>query len=122
MTVYVDDAAHRFGRMIMCHMVCPDVAELHSMAARIGVARRWFQDPRTMNVSAPHYDIAKSKRAMAIAAGAREIDRYQMAVMSKVAHYRLLGRDDMDPLALFRRTSSPRLPQLEAWLAGELST
>lgn len=121
MTVYVDEPIHRFGRMIMCHMVAPDVHELHAMADRIGVARRWFQDPLTMNVSAPHYDISKSKRALALAAGARTIDRYQMAVMSKVALYRYLGRADLDPLALFRRTSSTRLQALESWLAGELA-
>jgi len=121
MTVYVDEPRHAFGRMIMCHMVAPDLVELHAMADRIGVSRQWFQDPRRMpKVSAPHYDIAKSKRALAVAAGAKEIGRYQMAVISKVALFRLHGRTDMDPLALFRRTLSDRLPELEAWLAEEL--
>lgn len=69
MTVYVDDMAtpvqpkHRPGRTyVMCHMIADTEAELHVMAARIGVARRWHQGD--------HYDIAKSKRALAIAAGA----------------------------------------------------
>jgi hypothetical protein len=74
-SVYVDKAVNSYGRMIMCHMVADTPAELHAMADRIGVARRWFQDPRTMNVSTPHYDIAKSKRRLAIAAGAVECDR-----------------------------------------------
>ncbi len=118
--VYVDAPVHAYGRMIMCHMVAPDVEDLHAMADRIGVARRWFQDPRTMKVSAPHYDIAKVKHALAISLGAQEIDKYQMSVMSKVAHYRLFGRPDMDPLAQFRRMNSDRLPGLEAWLQEQL--
>lgn len=76
MSVYVDKTAIGYGRMIMCH------GRRHSRGAardgqpdRRGVARRWFQDPKTMKVSTPHYDIAKSKRALAIAAGAIECER-----------------------------------------------
>jgi hypothetical protein len=47
--------------------------ELHAMADRIGVARRWFQAPP--KASFWHYDIAKSKRALAVAAGAIDCDR-----------------------------------------------
>lgn len=65
MTVYVDDMKANFGRMIMCHMIATDEAELHAMADRIGIARKWFQGD--------HYDIALSKRALAVAAGAVEI-------------------------------------------------
>ncbi len=75
MSVYVDKAIYGYGRMIMCHMVADSPKELHEMADRIGVARKWFQDPRTMNVSTPHYDICKSKRTLAIAAGAIECER-----------------------------------------------
>lgn len=75
MSVYVDKATNGYGRMIMCHMIADTPAELHAMADKIGVARRWFQDPKKMNVSTPHYDIAKSKRALAIAAGAIECER-----------------------------------------------
>lgn len=75
MSVYVDNAANGYGRMIMCHMIADTPEELHAMADKIGVARRWFQDPRTMNVSTPHYDIAKSKRALAVQNGAIECDR-----------------------------------------------
>lgn len=75
MSVYVDAAKYRYGRMVMCHMIADTPEELHAMADRIGVARRWFQDPKTMNVSFPHYDIAKSKRELAVEAGAIECDR-----------------------------------------------
>lgn len=55
----------------MCHMIADTAEELHAMADRIGVARRWFQ----AKASFPHYDIAKSKRALAVEAGAIECDR-----------------------------------------------
>lgn len=71
MSVYVDDMKASFGRMVMCHMVADTLPELHAMADRIGVARKWYQGPPvTRN---PHYDIALSKRALAVEAGAKEI-------------------------------------------------
>lgn len=71
MGVYVDKSAHGFGRMVMCHMIADTPAELRAMAERIGVALKWFQ----ANASTPHFDIAKGKRALAIAAGAIELER-----------------------------------------------
>jgi len=71
-SVYVDQMRTPYGRMIMCHLVADTAAELHAMAARIGVARRWFQQkPGTL----PHYDICLSKRALALGAGAQKISR-----------------------------------------------
>ncbi len=70
MSVYVDDMRAQFGRMVMCHMLADTDDELHAMADRIGVARRWHQKPGT---AGSHYDIALSKRALAVAAGAIEI-------------------------------------------------
>lgn len=69
--VYVDDMRAPFGRLIMCHMVADTEAELHAMADRIGVDRKWYQYPRKSRY--PHYDIALSKRALAVQAGAKEI-------------------------------------------------
>ena len=73
MSVYVDRVAIGYGRMVMCHMIADTADELHAMADRIGVDRRWFQD--ASKASFPHYDIARSKRALAIAAGAIDCDR-----------------------------------------------
>ena len=71
MPVYVDDMRAGFGRMVMCHMVADTEAELHAMADKIGVARKWYQYPHKSRY--PHYDIGLSKRALAVAAGAQEI-------------------------------------------------
>ncbi len=73
MSIYVDKAIYYYGRMIMCHMIADTPDELHAMADRIGVARRWFQAPP--NASFWHYDVCKSKRAVAVSAGAIECDR-----------------------------------------------
>lgn len=73
MSVYVDRVRLGYGRMIMCHMIADSPDELHAMADRIGVARRWFQAPP--KASFWHYDVAQSKRALAIDAGAIDSDR-----------------------------------------------
>lgn len=65
MTVYVDSAQHQLGRMRMSHMLADSLDELHAMADKIGVRRKWFQ-PR----STPHYDVCQAKRAQAIELGA----------------------------------------------------
>ena len=74
MTVYVDDMhttpMGQLGRMKMCHMVADTTAELLAMADRIGVQRKWLQHAGTER---EHFDIALSKRALAVAAGAVEI-------------------------------------------------
>ncbi|MPW16959.1 DUF4031 domain-containing protein [Paraburkholderia sp. CNPSo 3157] len=79
MTVYVDDMKAKYGRMVMCHMIADTDEELHAMADRIGVARRWWQAPPRHD---SHYDIALSKRAAAIAAGAVEITWRQCGAMN----------------------------------------
>lgn len=75
MPVYVDDMRAPYGRMVMCHMIADTDAELHQMAAKIGVARRWHQKAGTPH---SHYDICLAKRAMAVGAGAIEIDRARL--------------------------------------------
>jgi hypothetical protein len=73
MSVYVDGSLYAYGRMIMCHMIADTPTELHAMATKIGVARRWFQAPP--KASFWHYDIAKSKRTLAVQLGAITCDR-----------------------------------------------
>lgn len=73
MTVYVDDMNAPFRRMVMCHMVADTEDELHAMARRIGVARKWYQGD--------HYDICLSRKALAIHYGARPITYRQCGLM-----------------------------------------
>lgn len=80
MTVYVDDMRAPYGRMIMCHMLADTDEELHAMAQKIGVARRWWQSPEVSSGS--HYDIALSKRNAAVYYGAVEVTMRQCACMN----------------------------------------
>jgi hypothetical protein len=80
MTVYVDDMKAEFKpdhapgrRYVMSHMIADTDDELHAMADKIGVARKWFQGD--------HYDIAQSKKAIAVLAGAKAITLRQLAHM-----------------------------------------
>lgn len=88
MTVYVDDmhtsSLGHFGRMKMCHMIADTDDELHAMADKIGVARKWFQHPGTPG---RHYDIAMSKRALAVRSGAVEITMKECALMCACRRY-----------------------------------
>jgi hypothetical protein len=74
MTVYVDDVRHKFSYMVMCHLWADSDEELHAMADRIGIARRWFQQPP--KASWKHYDISLSKKALALQHGAILTDKY----------------------------------------------
>lgn len=79
MSVYVDDMYKypmgQFNRMKMSHMIADTEEELHSMAARIGVARKWYQGD--------HYDICMSMRNKAISYGAVAITLKELAIKSK---------------------------------------
>jgi len=82
MPVYVDPAQWPFRGMLMCHMWADTDAELLAMADTIGVQRKWIQGHPTLsfgkhrNASWVHFDIAKSKRSLAVKNGAIETDEY----------------------------------------------
>lgn len=97
MTVYVDDMEAPFRGMIMCHMIADTEAELHAMAGKLGLARAWHQGD--------HYDLAKAKRAKAVAAGAREITMRQLACMAALRRFgQPMGAPDtsIDRMLAFR--------------------
>lgn len=73
MAVYVDDGKYPYRGMLMCHMLADTLKELHAMADKIGIRRKWFQDKNT-----PHYDICQTKRKLAVKNGAIEIDKYKL--------------------------------------------
>lgn len=78
MTVYVDDMYRhpmgKFRRMKMSHMIADTEDELHVMASRIDVARKCYQGD--------HYDVAMSKRELAIQYGAVAITLRELAALS----------------------------------------
>jgi hypothetical protein len=81
MTVYVDDMYKyplgQFRRMKMSHMVADTEEELHKMAEKIGVARKWYQKD--------HYDVCIAMRKKAVEEGASEITLRELSelVMEK---------------------------------------
>ena len=107
MTVYVDDVRHAFGRMVMCHMWADDLDELFRMADRIGVARKWLQQPS--KASWVHFDISLTMKARALAAGAVLTDRY-----GPVEHLARLRGDSAKLAAIegIRARQSQRQPLL----------
>lgn len=80
--IYVDNATNPFpsaqGVMKTCHLLADSEEELHSMAEKLELKRSWFQ-PAPM----PHYDIAQSKRAVAVSLGAVQIGRDKVAELFK---------------------------------------
>ncbi|TIO63050.1 MAG: DUF4031 domain-containing protein [Mesorhizobium sp.] len=75
MAVYVDNMRAAFGRMKMCHMIADSRDELIAMADKIGVDRKWLQKAGTPQ---EHFDIALSKRALVVAAGAVEVSMMEI--------------------------------------------
>lgn len=66
--VLVDDAKNSYGRMKMSHMIAETDEELHDMADKLGLKRKWFQP-----TPYPHYDICQTKRKLAVDLGAIEV-------------------------------------------------
>jgi Protein of unknown function (DUF4031) len=103
MSVYVDQPVHRFRHMLMCHMLADSPQELHEMADRIGMARKWYQ----REASTPHYDISKEKRAAAIAAGAVEVDRRGLVAVIRRIRASILASPDGGVWGRDRRETVP---------------
>lgn len=118
MSVYVDSAIHRMRGRRMCHMFSPDLAELHAMAQRIGMERRWFQDPLTMRVSWPHYDIHEEHRSLAVSLGAIACDRYQTVAMAAIIQNRPDKLRRIQALADPNRVFAPAA-HVQAWLTEQ---
>lgn len=78
MPVYVDEAVHPYGRMLMCHMIADSREELFAMVDAIGVARKWLQHKDTPH---EHFDISKGKRAEAIKHGAIAVSSRELVKM-----------------------------------------
>jgi uncharacterized protein DUF4031 len=71
-TVYVDDAVQAWRGQRWAHLMADTLAELHAMAAQLGIPRRAFQNKS----SGAHYDVTVALRAQAIVLGAQPISRH----------------------------------------------
>ena len=80
MSVYVDNMKAKYGTMIMCHMLADTEEELHEMAAKIGINKKWHQYPGTYK---SHYDISLTKKDLAIKNGAILVNRRFIANLLK---------------------------------------
>ncbi len=55
-----------------CHLYADTEEELHAFATAIGLRRSWGQ---LSHAGTPHYDLTPTRRVLAVAAGAVELDR-----------------------------------------------
>lgn len=80
MAVYVDSMFAAYRGMKMCHMLADSRVELLAMVDKIGVDRKWIQHKGSYR---EHFDIAASKRKLAIDNGAIVISRKQLGELLK---------------------------------------
>ena len=97
MTVYVDDMQAPYRGMKMCHMMADTTEELVAMADKIGVARKWIQKAGT---PMEHFDIAMSKRKLAVEAGAQEVTQRHLGLL--IGAKRLDAKAKVDPAMSLR--------------------
>lgn len=78
MAVYVDMLIN-YGWKLgpSCHMTADNDTELHAFALKIGLKKAWHQPNKHSALS--HYDLVQSKRKLAVAKGAIEIDRNEVS-------------------------------------------
>lgn len=116
MACYVDDVRHKFGNMVMCHLWADTEEELLAMVDAIGVQRKWIQGHPTLSfgkhkeASWVHFDIALSKKAMAMQRGAVLTDKYgpsehtaRLKLKSKNRDVRARGRKILEQIELCRK-------------------
>lgn len=70
---------------LWCHLFTDgDPEELHALAARIGLRRKWFQEDR----HGGHYDLTPGRREAALAAGAKALTRREAVEVWKATLHR----------------------------------
>ena len=75
---YVDDTRWPLGRVVMCHLIADSPGELERTADALGLLRSYIQHPGTWK---EHLDVSRSKRALAVRLGAREITGREFVAM-----------------------------------------
>ena len=88
--VYVDHMRTPFRRMVMCHLFADTTEELLAIVDQIGVQQKWIQKAGTPH---EHFDICLSKRALAVAAGAKEVGHQEAAALFQRKRQAAAGRD-----------------------------
>jgi hypothetical protein len=97
-SVYVDQPIWPFRGMMMCHLVADTPEELHAMADKIGMQRKWFQS--FAKARRPHYDISEPKRKLAVQFGAIEVDAPRLVeICRRILVNDVPWRDDPEYLA-----------------------
>lgn len=94
MTVYVDDMRMqaRVGSISArwSHLIADTEEELHEFAAKLGLARAWFQEPEfagapckegSLAAEMWHYDVTDGKRARAIQLGAKAVGWRELSII-----------------------------------------
>jgi hypothetical protein len=112
MTVYVDNAriAARVGRhnTTWSHLFADTQDELHAFADRLGLQRKWFQDP--VRIGKPikarpgsraaenwHYDVTEAKRRQAVSLGAVQVSwREAVAIINARYEAGLAATSEME--------------------------
>lgn len=69
--IYIEGDSSCLVDMARNRLFADNLDELHRLAKRIGLRRRWFQRKSAM----PHYDLTRNKRREAIMAGALIVDK-----------------------------------------------
>lgn len=80
------------------HLTADTLEELHAFALTIGLKRAWFQD----HPIAPHYDLAPSRHAAALAAGAVFVSAREQAI-ARIAARRAMPPSDDTRLSAIER-------------------
>ena len=95
MAIYVDALVDwgwkmRGRQVASCHMFTDNanLEELHAFAACLGMKREWFQT----HAIAPHYDLVKSRRELAVQLGAIEVNRRQASSLWRARRYLLAAQ------------------------------
>ena len=112
MTVYVDNANIPYRGMIMSHLWADTLPELLAMVDRIGVQRRWLQQPP--KASWLHFDISHGKKQLAIRAGAVLTDKFgpiehlaKLDIASGKPARVKFGQETLDKVARSRALRAP---------------
>ena len=77
MAVYVDEPIWEWRGRRWCHLTADSPEELHELAARLGLRRRWFQS-KPGQPWHDHYDLPEDVRDQAVACGARPLTIQEM--------------------------------------------